>query len=91
MRPIYSSEMLHQMRVGLIGTCHRAFSLTCLTSHSDPSNEKETSCVVNSISNLFVVDQEEDFLVDNGTFWVTPMVMSGSHYPISFSPSQEME
>jgi len=56
-----------------------------------PCNEKVTSCVVNSISNLFVFDQEEDFLVDNGTFWVTPMVTSGSHYPISFSPSQEME
>jgi hypothetical protein len=25
--------MVHQMRVGLIRTCHRAFSLTCLTSH----------------------------------------------------------
>jgi hypothetical protein len=56
-----------------------------------PCDEKETSCVVNSSSYFFVVDQEEGFPVDNGTLWVTPMVMSGSHYPISSFPSQEME
>jgi hypothetical protein len=56
-----------------------------------PCDEKETSCVVNSSSYFFVVDQEEGFPVDNGTLRVTPMVMSGSHYPISSFPSQEME
>jgi hypothetical protein len=55
-----------------------------------PCDEKETSCV-NSSSYFFVVDQEEGFPVDNGTLRVTPMVMSGSHYPISSFPSQEME
>jgi hypothetical protein len=30
-------------------------------------DEKKTSCVVNSSSKFFVVDQEESFLVDNGT------------------------
>jgi hypothetical protein len=34
---MYWSEMLYQMRVRLIGTCHRTFSLTCLIGHLDPS------------------------------------------------------
>jgi hypothetical protein len=56
-----------------------------------PCDEKETSCVVNSSSYFSVVDQEEGFPIDNGTLWVTLMVMSGSHYPISSFPSQGME
>jgi hypothetical protein len=53
-----------------------------------PCDEKETSCVVSSSSIFFVVSQEEDFPVDNGTLQVTSMVMLGSHYPISYFPSQ---
>jgi hypothetical protein len=45
--------------------------------------KKEASCV-NSSSNFFVVDQEEGFPVDNGTLWITLMVMSGSYFPISY-------
>ena len=59
--------------------------------HFIPCDEKETSCVVNSSSNFLVADQEKVFPVDNGTLWVPPMVMSGSHYPISYFPSQGME
>jgi hypothetical protein len=55
-----------------------------------PCDEKRASCV-NSSSYFSVVDQEEDFPIDNGTLRVTPMVMSGSHYPISSFSSQEME
>jgi hypothetical protein len=40
-----------------------------------PCDEKETSCVENSISYFSVVDQEEGFPIDNGTLQVTPMVM----------------
>jgi hypothetical protein len=37
------------------------------------------------------VDIEEAFPADNETLRVTPMVMSGSHYPILSLPSKEME
>jgi hypothetical protein len=40
---------------------------------------------------VFVAEQEEGLSIDNGTLWVTPMVMSYSHYPISSFPSKEME
>jgi hypothetical protein len=56
-----------------------------------PCDEKETSCVVTLSSNFYVASQEEIFHVNNGTLWVTSMVMSGSHYPISYFPSQWME
>jgi hypothetical protein len=54
-------------------------------------DEKETPCVVNSSLDFFLVTQEEDFPVDNGTLWVTLMVMSSSYYPLASFPSQEME
>jgi hypothetical protein len=53
-----------------------------------PCEEKETSCVVSSILYFFVVVQEEDFPIDNGTLQVTPMVMLRSHCPLSYFPSQ---
>jgi hypothetical protein len=55
-----------------------------------PCDEKEGS-YLNSSSDFSVVDQEEGFHVDNGTLQVTLMVMSSSHYPISFFISQEKE
>jgi hypothetical protein len=53
-----------------------------------PCDEKRTSYVVNLSSYFFVADQEKGFTVDNGTLRVVPMVMSGSHYPISYFISQ---
>jgi hypothetical protein len=50
-----------------------------------------TSCVVDSSSYFFVAHQEEGPPVDNWTLRFIPMVMSGSHYPLSSLPSQEME
>jgi hypothetical protein len=44
--------------------------------------EKETFCVVYSSSDFSMASQEEDFSFDNGTLWVTLMVMEVSHYPI---------
>jgi hypothetical protein len=38
-----------------------------------------------------VADQEDGFSVDNGTLQVISMVISGSHYRVSYFPSQEME
>lgn len=56
-----------------------------------PCDKKETSCVVIPSSYFFVAAQEEGFHADNETLWVTLMVMSGFHYPISIFPSQGME
>jgi hypothetical protein len=52
-----------------------------------PCDEKEDS-FVNSSSDFYVVDQEEDFHADNGALQITPMIMPGSHYPPSSFPSQ---
>jgi hypothetical protein len=56
-----------------------------------PCDEKETSCVVNSSLYFSIANQEEGCFAKNGILQVTLMVMSRSHYPISYFPLQEME
>jgi hypothetical protein len=54
-----------------------------------PSDEKQISCIVNGSLDISIVEKKEGFHADNEKNWVTTILMSGSHCPILFFPSEK--